>query len=65
MCVVARAGSSNPTVLANKAGFLIKRDFGLPLHTLVVPGCLHFMEIEALEILAQLPAQLGRKLQKL
>jgi diphthine synthase len=65
VCVVARAGSSNPITVAGAAEELINRDFGLPLHTLVIPGKLHFMEIEALELLAQLPAQQGRKLQKL
>ena len=52
-------------VLADTIGNLVDRDFGPPLHTIVVPGSLHFMEIEALEILAQLPAQQIRKLQKL
>jgi len=65
VCVVARAGSSNPLVMANSIGSLIEMDFGPPLHTLVVPGTLHFMEIEALQVLAQLPAQQVRKLQKL
>jgi diphthine synthase len=65
ICVVARAGSSEPTALAGKIKDLIGKDFGPPLHTLVVPGKLHFMEIEALQILAQLPAQQVRKLQKL
>ena len=65
MCVVARAGSSNPLVVANTVRFLRGKDFGQPLHSLVVPGKLHFMEINALKTLAQLPAQQDRKLQKL
>ncbi len=65
VCVVARAGSSEPIVAADSIKNLIDKDFGLPLHTLVVPGNFHFMEIEALETLAQLPAQQVRKLQKL
>jgi diphthine synthase len=65
ICVVARAGSSEPIALAGKFEDLISRDFGPPLHTIVIPGKLHFMEIEALKTLAQLPAQQGRKLQKL
>ena len=48
VCVVARAGSSNPTIKANKAQELVNQDFGSPLHTLVIPGDLHFMEIESL-----------------
>ena len=65
VCVVARAGSSDSTVVADKAGFLKDKDFGPPLHTLVVPENLHFMEIEALVKLAGLPVELGKKLQKL
>jgi len=55
-CVVARAGSEDCVVAAGTFDDLIDRDFGSPLHTLVVPGKLHFMEIEALKVLAQLPA---------
>jgi diphthine synthase len=65
VCVVARAGSANPIAAADSVKKLIDRDFGPPLHTLVIPGKLHFMEIEALKILAQLPAQQDRKIQKL
>ena len=65
ICVVARAGSDKPLVVAGTIKDLIGRDFGSPLHTIVVPGRLHFMEVEALEILAQLPAQQGKKIQKL
>jgi len=64
VCVVARAGSDNPVVAAGTIKDLINMDFGHPLHTLVVPGRLHFMEIEALMVLAHLPAYLGGKLQK-
>jgi diphthine synthase len=56
ICVVARAGSDEPVVSAGIIKDLIDRDFGPPLHTIVVPGKLHFMEFEALKILAQLPA---------
>jgi len=49
---VARAGSKKPTV---KAGFLrelMNYDFGKPPHSIVFPGKLHFMEAEALVVLA-------------
>lgn len=65
VCVVARAGSVNPMVLANRVGFLKDKDFGLPLHTLVVPGELHYMEIEALIKITALPEDLAKKIQKL
>lgn len=65
ICVVARAGSDEPITVAGTVNDLINSDFGPPLHTMVIPGKLHFMEIEALETLAQLPAQQGGKIQKL
>jgi diphthine synthase len=64
VCVVARAGSPEPIVAANSINELLKRDFGGPLHTLIIPGTLHFMEIEALEVFAGLPQRLSEKLQK-
>ena len=65
VCVVARAGSEEPVVRAGTIDDLKKIEFGSPLHTIVIPGKLHFMEIEALVVLAQLPAYLGEKLQKI
>jgi len=56
VCVVARAGSNDPTVIAGSIKNLVKKNFGPPLHSIVIPGDLHFMEIEALQLLAQLPA---------
>ncbi|MGF3553664.1 MAG: diphthine synthase [Thermoplasmatota archaeon] len=56
LCVVARAGSEDPLVAAGYIKDLMDRDFGPPLHTIVVPGRLHFMELEALKVLTQLPA---------
>ena len=63
-CVVARAGSDNVTVKADTIKNLKDYDFKEPLHTIVIPGDLHFMEIDSLKTLAQLPAQQVRKLQK-
>jgi diphthine synthase len=64
VCVVARAGSKNPLVIADSIHHLEKQKFGPPLHTLVIPGNLHFMEIEALQTLAKLPEPIAKKLQK-
>ncbi len=65
ICVVGQAGSEKPIALAGLLSNLINRDFGPPLHTIVIPGKLHFLEIEALKLLAQLPTQQVLKLQKL
>jgi len=63
-CVVARAGSPTPHIAANELKSLLKQDFGGPLHTLIIPGNLHFMELEALELLAGLPSSVAKKIQK-
>jgi diphthine synthase len=52
--VVARAGSPNPVVSADTLESLATRDFGDPLHLLVIPADLHPVEKEALEALAGL-----------
>ncbi|MFQ6074376.1 MAG: diphthine synthase, partial [Candidatus Bathyarchaeia archaeon] len=52
---VARAGSDNPTVKADYVGELMNYDFGSPPHSLVFPGRLHFVEAEALVVLAEAP----------
>jgi diphthine synthase len=64
-CAVARAGASDAVIAADTISALQKRQFGPPLHTIVIPGSLHFMEVEALELLAGLPPAVGRKIQKL
>jgi len=60
VCVVARAGSPSPTIMADRVGNLKEKDFGAPLHTLVVPGNLHFIEIEALIKFAGLPIEVSK-----
>jgi diphthine synthase len=60
-CVVACAGAPDPVVVADTINVLRKKDFGPPLHTIVIPGNLHFMEIEALELCAGLPLEVGEK----
>lgn len=53
--VVARAGADKPLVRAGKIKNLIDEDFGGPLHSLIIPSNLHFMEAEALVELAGAP----------
>jgi diphthine synthase len=52
VCIVARAGSPDCVVRAGSISELVSESFGPPLHSLVVPGKLHFMEQEALETFA-------------
>ena len=44
----ARIGSENQLIKSGTAKELLKFDFGKPVHCLIVPGKLHFMEEEAL-----------------
>ena len=61
ICVVARAGADDPKINADLAGKLVKKDFGGPLHTIVIPGKLHFKEAEGLIILADAPENVVKK----
>jgi diphthine synthase len=53
--VVARAGSDDAIIKADKVLKLSKLNFGPPPHVLIVPGKLHFMEAEALRVFAGAP----------
>jgi diphthine synthase len=55
---IARAGSADPVVRADRLPALASTDFGDPLHLLVITGELHHLEAEALETLAGAPADL-------
>jgi len=55
VCAVGQVGSDRPRVAAGRAKDLVSRDLGRPLHCVVIPGELHFMETEALVKLAGLP----------
>lgn len=54
VCAVARAGGPDCVVRAGELRTMADRDFGAPLHAIVVPGRLHFLEEEALQELAML-----------
>jgi diphthamide biosynthesis methyltransferase len=44
----ARIGAGDQKIAAGSAGRIMKLDFGEPVHCLVVPGKLHFVEEEFL-----------------
>jgi diphthine synthase len=58
--VVARAGSDDAVVRADRVERLREVDFGPPPHVLIVPGKLHFVEVEALEVFAGAPKETVR-----
>ncbi|HKW42861.1 MAG TPA: diphthine synthase [Thermoplasmata archaeon] len=54
-CVVSRVASTGARAVAGPLGELVSRDLGPPLHCLVIPGSLHFLEKEALVVFAGAP----------
>ncbi|MDR0779054.1 MAG: diphthine synthase [Methanomassiliicoccaceae archaeon] len=55
ICVASRVGSDDEKLFAGYPDDLLRMDLGEPLHTLVIPGQLHFMESYALVHLAGAP----------
>ena len=55
---IAHAGSDEPIVYGGKVCDVLEHDFGGPLHCMIVPGDLHFMEAEALITLADVDKEL-------
>ncbi|MFA5772490.1 MAG: diphthine synthase [Thermoplasmata archaeon] len=60
VCVVARAGTENSMLCANIVKNLLEKNFGDCPHCLVIPGKLHYMEIESLIKIAGLPEKIGK-----
>lgn len=58
LCAGARIGSSNQSLLAGPPSLLAATDMGPPLHCVIVPGRLHFMEARALVRLAGAPERI-------
>lgn len=58
---VARAGSSEPTLKAGFVKDLAGFDFGMPPYSLIFPGDLHFMEVDALVAFAGAPVEFRRR----
>lgn len=55
---IAQAGSESPVIKGGTVSQLANFDFGNPLHCMIVPGNLHFMEAEALLTLADVSREL-------
>jgi diphthine synthase len=58
MIALARVEAPDCLVRADKAGNLVKGDFGKPPWSIVLPSRLHFLEAEALQMLAGAPQEL-------
>ena len=55
---IARAGSESPIIHADYIKPLKEYDFGKPLHILIIPASLHFIEAEALVKLCGAPPEI-------
>lgn len=55
---IARAGSGSPIVHSDYLGKLMDHEFGEPLHILIIPANLHFIEAEALVKLCGAPPEI-------
>ncbi len=58
LCAAARLGSRSEKARAAWAPEMARVDMGPPLHTLVLPGALHFLEAEALVHFAGAPREI-------
>ncbi|MEM2944200.1 MAG: diphthine synthase [Methanomassiliicoccales archaeon] len=63
ICALARIGSRSEKILASYPQIIVQEDMGPPLHTLVLPGKLHFMEARALIAFADAPKEILNDLQ--
>ncbi len=48
VCVLSRVGSRDLRIVSGPVADVVTRELGPPLHSIVVPGALHFLEKEAL-----------------
>ena len=48
--IASRIGFKNQAITAGKISNLIKKNFGKPPHTIIIPGLLHFTESDALKV---------------
>lgn len=58
VCVLSRVGSADSRIVTGRVAEVMGKDLGAPLHCLVVPGPLHFLEKDALVAFAGAPHDL-------
>lgn len=58
ICAAARVGSKSERLVAGYPEKMMKEELGGPLHTLIIPGKLHFMEARSLIKLAGAPVEI-------
>ena len=58
---LARVGSTNQRIVCGTMEELLSHDLGPPLHSLVIPGHLHFLEKDMLRMFALNPSVLDER----
>ncbi len=61
VCAAARVGSPTERLISGYAKDVLEADMGPPLHSLIIPGNLHFMEAKALVYLAGAPPEIAEE----
>ena len=61
MVGLARVGSTNQRIVCGTMEELSSHDLGPPLHSLVIPGHLHFLEKDMLRMFALNPSVLDER----
>ena len=51
--IASRIGKSDQKILSGKISSLIKKEFGEPPHSIIIPGSLHFTESDAVKIVTE------------
>ena len=51
--VASRIGKDDQKIIAGKISNLLKKEFGEPPHSIIIPGSLHFTESDALKIVTE------------
>ena len=51
--VASRIGKSDQKIISGKISSLIKKEFGKPPHSIIIPGSLHFTESDAVKIVTE------------
>ena len=51
--IASRIGKSDQKIISGKISSLIKKEFGEPPHSIIIPGSLHFTESDAVKIVTE------------
>ena len=53
LIVASRIGRDDQAIISGKISNLIKKEFGTPPHSIIIPGSLHFTELDAVKVVTE------------